>query len=108
MEKAADIRIVYVTTKYFDNAQQIAKIIVTEHLAACCSIIQNVFSTFGWQGVIQERHEFLMMIKTTSDRLDELEKRIIELHQDDVPEIISVPVESASAPYLSWLKESVV
>jgi len=108
MEKASEIRIVFATTKSFDNAQQISRILVTESLAACCSIIQNVSSIFGWQGTIQERKEYMLMIKTSKDKLNELESRLEELHTDDVPEIIALSLDSASGPYLDWLKHSMM
>lgn len=107
MEKHTEIRIVFATTSTFDNAQQIARILINEKLAACCSIIQNVFSIFGWQGTLNERNEFLTIIKTSENKLAELESRITELSFDEVPEIISLPVDSVAGPYLSWLLESI-
>ncbi len=46
MEKNQNIRIVFVTTNHFENAKMIARNILPEQLAACCSIIPNVTSFF--------------------------------------------------------------
>lgn len=107
MEKASEIRIVFITTGSFESARQISKILVTEKLAACCSIFQNVISVFGWHSAIQERTESMIMIKTTKQCLNDLELRVKELHSDEVPEIIAVGLESASETYTLWVKQSV-
>jgi periplasmic divalent cation tolerance protein len=106
MEKAFEYRLVFVTVPNYDRAAQIAKNLVAEKLAACCSIIDNVISIFGWMDAIQERHEYIILIKTREDKLDELENRVIELHTDEVPEIISLNLEKGFPPYLQWMKHT--
>jgi periplasmic divalent cation tolerance protein len=108
MEKAQEIRIVFATTNSTENALHISRILVNENLAACCSVIHNVSSVFGWQGVINERTECMIMIKTAESKINELEKRICELHPDEVPEILSVPVDSGKGSYLEWMKQSLL
>jgi len=107
MEKSQDIRIIFVTTVSLENARQIAKILLTEKLAACCSIIQNVVSLFGWEGAINERTESLMLIKTSENKVDDVERRVSEMHSDDVPEIISVALDSGSTIYIKWLRQCI-
>lgn len=106
MENAKDYRIVFITTNSYDNAVQITKILLSEKLAACCSIIQNVTSVFGWKDAIQERNEFIMMIKTSENALEKLEARALELHNDEVPEVISISMDKALPAYLDWMKEA--
>jgi periplasmic divalent cation tolerance protein len=103
MEKTNELRIVFVTTANFENARQISKILVTEKLAACCSIMQNVTSIFGWEGTIHERNEYMILIKTTEKRIEELEERVKQMHQDDVPEIISINIDKSSDSFLQWI-----
>lgn len=103
MEKSNELRIVFVTTANFENARQISKILVTEKLAACCSILQNVTSIFGWDDTIHERNEYMIFIKTTEKRLVDLEERVRQMHSDDVPEIISINIDKASDTYMQWL-----
>ncbi len=106
MEKSPDARIVFVTVPNYESALHISKILVTEKLAACCSINQNVVSVFGWQGNIQDRHENLLIIKTLAGKMEQLEARVREMHSDEVPEIAAFPLDSASAPYLKWLNQA--
>jgi periplasmic divalent cation tolerance protein len=106
MDNSTDFRIVFITVNSFDTAVHISKIFVSEKLAACCSIIPHIVSYFAWNNVIQERHEIIVMIKTKSTLLDSLEERIMQLHHDEVPEIIAVNMDSAYPPYLEWMKTS--
>jgi len=106
MEITTKFRLVFVTTDTIENAKNMAKILVSERLAACCSIISNVNSIFGWHNSIQETHEYILLIKTSVDKLDTLESRISELHSYEVPEIIATQISEGSFPYLQWMSDS--
>lgn len=106
MEKVTEIRVVFVTTNTLQSARHIAKIIVSEGLAACCSIIQNLTSFFSWQNVMTERNEYLLIIKTTISKLNPLEDRILQLSNDEVPEILALPADFAHKGYYDWLLNS--
>ncbi len=108
MEKASDFRIIYVTTDSYENAINLANILVFEKLAACCSIVHGVMSVYEWQGEIHRRMEFQLIIKTMKDKLDAAESRINELHVDEVPEIIAVELDSGSKSYLDWMKKTLI
>lgn len=106
MENTSKIRIVFVTTDSMENAWAISNTLVSEKLAACCSVIQNVLSFFEWKGKIQERNEYLILIKTSDSNVEDLEKRILELANDDIPEIISFPIDKINNKYKQWLINS--
>jgi periplasmic divalent cation tolerance protein len=36
-----------------------------------------------------------------------LEKKVLEIHPYDVPEIIAFAIDEGHAPYLSWLSHSI-
>jgi len=103
MEKVTEINLVFVTVDTLQSARQIAKILVSEGLAACSSILQNLTSFFSWQGKLNERNEYLLLIKTKEDKLDALEERILQLSNDEVPEIISLPVSNIHKGYYDWM-----
>ena len=108
MKETNQNRVVYVTTKSYENAIHISRILLYEKLAACCSITQGATSIFEWEGQIEERIECIMTIKTHVDKLETLETRVKELHLDKVPEIISVVIDSASEEYLDWMNSVLV
>ncbi len=49
----------------------------------------------------------MLLIKTRTDRFDELRAALVELHPYEVPEVIALDVAGGHVPYLSWLDESV-
>ncbi|HYF02915.1 MAG TPA: divalent-cation tolerance protein CutA [Patescibacteria group bacterium] len=104
MENASSFRIVFISTSSFENARNISRILVSEKLAACCTIVPSVFSIYAWEDVIEENSEVMLMIKTSALKLGELEARITELHPYDVPEIVSVALDQSARPYLNWMQ----
>lgn len=49
----------------------------------------------------------MALIKTNSDRLDELMNRLKELHPYKVPEILALDIKNGFKLYLEWIDESV-
>jgi periplasmic divalent cation tolerance protein len=101
-------RCVLVTCGSLTEARRIARVVVTKRLAACANIVTtSVESIYRWKGKVEEAHEFLMVLKTTSRRLTALEREVKRLHSYDVPEFIALPITTGSNQYLRWLQESV-
>lgn len=84
-----------------------ARDLVESKLAACVNVLPSVQSIYRWQGEVETAQEILLLIKTTSDRFPELQRRIIHLHSYETPEIIALPVSMVSDKYLAWIQESV-
>jgi len=98
--------IVYITAGSEEEAKRLAKALVEERLAACCSIISKIQSIYSWEGKLQQENEHLIMCKTRNTLFGPLEQRVREIHSYDVPEILMVPVLDGSGPYLEWLLNS--
>ncbi len=105
MQQAQEFCVALITTPSLDNAQQLARILVSEHLAACCNVVPAVYSYFSWKDALHEAQEALIIVKTHRNLLAALEQRVSELHPYDVPEIIALPLEASAEPYLKWLHE---
>ena len=99
--------LVLTTASSRDEARRIGRALVERLLAACVSIVPQVNSSYRWEGEIDEAEECLLIVKTTRAAFERVRDAINELHSYDVPECISVAIESGSAAYLNWLGESV-
>lgn len=99
-----------VTTTLPDRAlaDRVASTLVGERLAACAQIAGPVASTYRWEGRVETASEWFCHLKTTRDRLPQLQARLRELHPYEVPEIVAVPIVGGDAAYLRWIGESVV
>ena len=84
-------------------AQWVARTLIEARLAACVNLLPAVQSMYRWQGKIEEATEITLLIKTTSQQVDSLQKAIVKLHPYDVPEIIATPIVAGYAPYLQWI-----
>ncbi len=100
-----DYLVVFVTVPKEEEAVKISKTLVEEKIAGCINIIKNVRSIYSWEGKIEDDTEVLMIIKTTSDLFEKLEKRVKSLHSYTVPEIIAIKIKKGSENYLKWLDE---
>ena len=105
--RAKNARIVLVTCPTLPLSRKIATAVVQKRLAACVNIVSSpVESFYTWKEKFESAREYLLIIKTTANRLDPLEGEVRRLHTYDVPEFISLRLDSGSGPYLAWLKES--
>jgi periplasmic divalent cation tolerance protein len=86
--------------------KDIAEKLVNEKLAACINIIPEVQSVFRWKDKVDNAPENILIIKTTLNLYDILERRIKELHPYELPEIIAVPIEKGLTEYLNWVSEN--
>ena len=99
------ICVVYCTCPDATVAESLARGLIGERLAACVNILPQIRSIYRWQGEVQDDSECLMMIKTTQDATEALQRWLIEQHPYDEPEVIAVPVSEGSPGYLAWVAE---
>ncbi len=99
--------VVFITVGGEDEARKISEILVEFRLATCVNIIGPVHSVYRWKGELERAEEYLLMVKTSNERLDALIKRVKEIHSYSVPEIIAVKIDGGSEDYLRWLDSCV-
>ena len=95
--------LVFSTINCDKKAKEIAKKLIKLKLCACVNITSKIKSIYYWEEEIVEDDEFLMIIKTTNEKIDKLVKTLKELHPYEVPEIVYFDVNSQK-DYLDWLK----
>jgi periplasmic divalent cation tolerance protein len=86
-----------------DVADRLARTLVEGRLAACVNQLPAVNSTYRWQGAVERAVEVPLLIKTTQERLLEVQEAIRTLHPYEVPEIIAIPVVAGLPAYLRWV-----
>src|SRR5919106_6773300 len=98
--------VIVLTTMPDDSrADELARTLVIERLAACVNVHAPMSSTYRWKETVERKEtveheaERQLVIKTTRDRLPALEMRLRELHPYELPELIIVPIEGGSEAY---------
>ena len=99
--------VAFVTTPDETIAKKLARGIIQEKLAACVNIIPKVTSIYEWEGALNEDSEVLLMIKTSTSKINELTEYVRKNHPYTVAEVISLPIENGNPPYLDWVAKSV-
>ena len=95
-----DLRLVLTTEADQIKADALAEQLITRRLAACITLMP-VQSCYRWQGEIERAQEVQLLIKTSSDRLEELLSALQALHSYDTPEILHMAAQ-AGAAYAAW------
>lgn len=98
--------ICFVTTSNLEQATDIARFLVQQHLAACVNLVDPIRSIYSWNNQIYDEKEILMIIKTRRALFEKLTTEIRKMHSYEVPEIILVPIENGLPEYLSWIDQN--
>ncbi len=99
--------LVLTTTDSLELARQIASALVEAGEAACVNLISGIRSIYRWEGKTCDESEVILLIKTTTDRFDDVQSTIKRLHIYRVPEVVAVPIKYGDPDYLIWLREQV-
>ena len=89
------------------DAEVIATVLIEEQVAACVNQLPDIKSHYRWAGRVKHDDEILLLIKTSADLFERLEKTIKTHHPYETPEIIAIPIVAGSADYLAWIGASI-
>ncbi|HVF82915.1 MAG TPA: divalent-cation tolerance protein CutA [Sphingomicrobium sp.] len=95
---------IYCVFANYEEASRIGRTVVEERLAACINILAPCHSIYRWQGKLEEAEEVPAILKTGTDRVDELIARLAELHSYDVPAIVCWPAQRMFSAYGEWVQ----
>jgi len=106
MTEGTKFVIVNTTTGSEAEARKLASELVDARLAACVQATP-VFSTYRWQGKVEEASETLLSIKTRAELTEEVKRFVSERHSYEEPELVVMPIIDGSEGYLGWLRGQV-
>ena len=96
-----DMRLVLVTHPNKEHAERITRGVIDAKLAACV-LVTDVKSFYNWEGKLNQDDEVVTILKTSTDKVADLENYIETNHDYDVPAIISFQA-NANESYGNWL-----
>ena len=99
-----DLRLIYITAGDMEEAQRIGHSLVSDRLAACVNIVDNMRSMYWWEGRIQHDREVIIIAKTQASRVPSLIERVTSLHRDECPCVVSLPLKEGYRPFLQWIE----
>jgi len=98
-------RVIYITCPNMFDAENLARVLVNNRVAACVNIVPSIKSIYTWEDKVEESEEVLLIIKAMEENLEKLEELVKKYHPYTVPEIISWPIKSGNIEYLKWMTE---
>lgn len=98
--------VVLVAVSDVDAGVQLGRKLVEERLAACVQVMPSGTAIYRWQGELFVEPQVQLLIKTRKSVWQSLRARVVDLHPDEVSEILALPVVDGLPEYLGWLSES--
>jgi periplasmic divalent cation tolerance protein len=105
MEKCRDEVILMTTLPNMEAALTLVRALVEERLVACGSALPGAISQYYWQSELCREQETVVLLKTTRQRLSEIEARFSSLHPFEVPEMLTFAPDQISIPYRNWMHQ---
>ena len=90
------------------KAQEMAKNMVRQRLAACAQISEPIESHYLWNGEFESSKEWKITFKTSHKKVLELEDGIRLSHSYDTPEILRVPIDACEPRYEKWVLDNLI
>lgn len=107
VEITQEHRCVLVTAPNISVARKLASAALTQQLVACANLVPKIESHYWWQGQVESSSEVLILFKTRADKLEALEKCVLQIHPYQTPEFVALKIDVANEKYLGWINESV-
>ena len=101
----------YIIVQTHTNKKQvyedISRLLIEKKVVACVNIYPSALSIYRYNNEIVEDNEYLVHVKTTSDKFTEIRKIIERLHNYETPEIISLEILESNEKYLKWIEDEI-
>jgi len=94
---------IYITYPDNKTAEEICGQLLNKKLVACANI-HPIKSMYWWKGEIKKEDEVVSIVKTTSERWDEVKLEIEKLHPYETPCIMRLEADANKA-YEDWIKD---
>ena len=101
----------YIIVQTHTNKKQvyedISRSLIEKRMSACINIYPAVLSIYRYNSEVVEDNEYLIHVKTTIDKFNEIRKIIERLHNYETPEIISLEILEGNEKYLKWIDDEI-
>lgn len=103
-----ELVLAYVTAKDKEEAQRLAKGLLENRLVACVNLFEGMTSHYWWQGKLEQSQEAVLVLKTRSDKMNQIQDWIKSNHSYECPCILFLPVSGGNPNYIQWLNSEVL
>lgn len=104
---AEDVAVGWTTFEDRKSAEEFARKLVADRLAACVQVDSPVRSVYSWEGEVCVEDEVRLWVKTTVSRAENLNEFFDREHPYETPQWIWTVADGASPAYAEWVRDSV-
>jgi len=94
----------FLTCANNDEAEKISQALLTKRLVVCIKK-SDVSSSFLWKGSIAKSNEVLLIMDSTEEKFEEIEKEVRKTHSYETFVLISTAVTKNSKGIKEWMKK---
>ena len=98
-------KLIFTTCKNEAEARMLGKALVEKKLAACVNILPAMSSIYMWEGEVKEMTEVKMLVKTKTEKMNDVFLTIKAIHSYEVPEIQVIDITTGNLAYFNWMDE---
>jgi periplasmic divalent cation tolerance protein len=98
--------LIYATYPDAVRAEEEARTLVGEGLAACVNIVPGMVSVYRWEGAVEKAGECVAIIKTRAGLADRVITAARSRHPYTTPAFLILPVDGGLPAYLEWISAS--
>lgn len=98
-------KLIFTTCKNEAEARMLGKALVEKKLAACVNILPAMSSICMWEGEVKEMTEVKMLVKTKTEKMNDVFLTIKAMHSYEVPEIQVIDITTGNLAYFNWMDE---
>lgn len=100
-----DYCLILTTTNDLSITEKITTVLLELNLAACVQI-DDIRSYFKWDQKIAFEKEYRIVIKAKSSNYTEIEAKILEIHNYELPQIIKINIDGGFQKYFEWINQN--
>jgi periplasmic divalent cation tolerance protein len=94
---------IYTNCPSLKVAQDISMDCIEKKYVACSNILQNVISSFSWDGNIEHATECKLIMKTRLELFKPVESVVKKLHPYETPCIVGTEIQHINDDYKQWI-----
>ena len=89
-----------------EESERIARSLVEEHVVACVNLYP-IRSFYSWKEEVHFDEEYTLMMKVSSEGVENLKKRLFELHPYELPAfvVLDVDTEASLVEYVQYVRD---
>lgn len=86
------------------EAEKIVQSLLKKKLVVCAKSFP-VNSVFYWKGEIDKAKEIFVVMDSSEELFEKVEKEVRRLHSYETPNLSAIPISKTSRGIIEWLKE---